>query len=528
MNKNNDKSKKISKSLKALIIALGLGVAGVAATKCSTDINTILNNTEDTELNSEDLNDNSENIQGTENSTGSTENIQGTENSTDSTENVQGTENSTENTENVQGTENSTENTENNTNPQDKPNDDEKNDSHTHQYNKWKYYDSDNEISFCEVCNIPKYRKHQLNDRAQTNYMSNKNGTHEVVESIHCNGCNYIIKDKFNEKCSFGSWKYNSKTNQDERYCSECGYKETKNHVHTEAPSILVFKFYKTNDDGTHMLKATYTCGTCGDKIDVYKNESCTYSDWQKYNAASCKQTCTTCGHENIKKHDLEMVENSVTTNSMLGKHNITEKCEDCGYEIRILDSCVGDGNQYYHINGDVVTIRENCSICGDLCRNDPHNHDFGDYISVDDKNHKRVCDCSVESVEAHDYGSWTLTSDGHNHRTCGTCDHVQTIYHTCNLFSHKIFPQDKTQDYCYERVTECNIDGCDYKVVVPVDHDYYIESNPFGAVYSCNQCGHTYEVDYMSLLSLNDIYLCSNINGFQEEKDIKRLMLKK
>jgi len=553
---------------------------------------------------------------------------------------------------------------------------DDKDEKHTHKYGKWKYYNEEKEISTCKECGETKYRKHKLADEAQVTYESNNDATHKVTETLHCNGCNYDFIEEYNvqcdlstwvynqltkleerecndcdyeetreheheqaptnlvyvldksnnngthklkatyecdvceeeitlhkdencelgnweynketgkderdcdvcdyeetrdheheqaptylvyvldksnnngthklkatyecdiceeeitlhkdENCDLGNWEYNKETGKEERDCDVCDYEETREHEHEQAPSDLVYTFDQSNSDGTHRMKATYECDICEEQITLYKNENCEYGPWEENDGFTCKEVCEVCDYENVKNHDMETVANSVTTNPTIGVHNETKKCNDCGYEEQVEVSCTPDGNMYYHIDGDIVTERENCSICNDICKDDPHNHTYGDYVSVDDDNHMRTCDCGKESVEAHSYSSWEVTSEGVNSRECGDCGHVQTVSHTCDLTTDDVYPSTKTGDYCYERVTTCTA-GCDHESRVQVGHDYFVESSSVvGTVYKCSNCGYSYEEEFdFSFLLLNDNSDIYNKELELEEKSkVKRMFL--
>jgi len=53
------------------------------------------------------------------------------------------------------------------------------------------------------------------------------------------------------------------------------------------------------------------------------------------------------------------------------------------------------------------------------------HNHVFDEYASVDDDNHKKICDCGKELVEEHSYGPWESTNAGVKSRKCEYCGHT-------------------------------------------------------------------------------------------------------
>lgn len=94
----------------------------------------------------------------------------------------------------------------------------------------------------------------------------------------------------------------------------------------------------------------------------------------------------------------------------------------------------------------------------------------------------------------------WEVDENGVNTRVCLDCGWIETINHTCSLYSHKEFPgsENYTEDYCYEYVTNCDIEGCDYESRVKMPHEFVTESNMFGAVHTCYTCGYSYEEEYV------------------------------
>lgn len=378
---------------------------------------------------------------------------------------------------------------------------DNKPEVHNHKFKNWKYYDEEREVNICEECGYQDYRKHKLK-KSQLEYTSNNDGTHTVTETKECESCEYKSIDKKTSNCKLSNWFYNKLINKESRNCEFCGYEETREHEH-KVPTNLVYKLDKTNLNGTHKLKATYTCDMCDEEIVLYKEESCDYTDWSKKDAVSCIRECKICSYDQVKQHDFKFVPNSVTTNATVGLHNILEKCNDCNHEKQVTVACTGDGNKYFHKEGNIVTERENCKECYDVCIQDPHNHTYGNYIAIDDGSHKRGCACGNESVEAHSYGSWVVTGNGTNTRTCENCNHVESVTHTCSLKDS--IEACGTADCCYVIVTTCEVDGCTYESRVPVGHNFHVESNMFGSIYTCYDCGYSYEqTASMSSLSLN------------------------
>jgi len=382
----------------------------------------------------------------------------------------------------------------------------------------------------CNTCGYTETRVHEHN--VPTNleynyYASNENGTHKLNAIYECNKCNETIELYKDVDCSLGNWTYNHTTGKEERSCSICGYTETRIHEHDQQPSDLTYTLDGPNYDSTHKLKASYTCNTCSSIITLTKDEDCEYGEWQQHDGTSCKSLCIVCSYEKYKNHNFVVVPNSITSNATLGKHNVTKECDDCDYTKVVEENCTSNGTRYYYRDGEIITERENCSLCNEVCIDDAHTHSYGDYTSIDDNQHKRVCDCEYESVEAHNYGEWTL-NNGQNTRECGDCHKIQTVEHICSLTTNDIFPDSKTQDYCYERVTTCTIDGCTYRIVEEqVGHNYITESNAFGATHECDRCGHYYSEEFLpATMSLIDTASEEEVVEETEEKS-KVLVLK-
>ena len=85
-----------------------------------------------------------------------------------------------------------------------------------------------------------------------------------------------LFKD---EKCKLSDWLFDKLSGKEERNCSICEYEETREHNHSSAPNNLTYKLDKSNLDGTHRLKATYSCNICDEKITLYKEESSLYNE---------------------------------------------------------------------------------------------------------------------------------------------------------------------------------------------------------------------------------------------------------
>jgi len=373
-------------------------------------------------------------------------------------------------------------------------------------FNEWNYNElTGKDERDCNDCGYIETRVHEHSEpvNLQYNYYaSNEDGTHKLKATYECSKCHETIELYKDVDCSLSAWTYNHATGKDERSCNACGYTETRVHEHDREPSNLTYEKDGPNYDGTHKYKASYTCNTCSSIITLTKDEDCKYDDdaWTKHDGASCKNLCIVCGYEKYKNHNFVVVPNSIIGNATLGKHNVTNKCDDCDYTKQVEENCISNGNRYYYRNGDIITEREDCLLCGEVCVDNAHTHSYGDYTSIDDDQHKKVCDCTYESIEGHSYGEWTLNNN-QNTRECSECHNVQTVEveDICSKYTKEEFPDFTTDDYCYLRVTVC--DHCDYREVEQeVGHNYVtIDEGSHYIIQECDRCGHEKEEEILS-----------------------------
>ena len=86
----------------------------------------------------------------------------------------------------------------------------------------------------------------------------------------------------------------------------------------------------------------------------------------------------------------------------------------------------------------------------------------------------------------------WMVAGNGVNTRMCTDCGWVDVQSHVHNL--KETTEPGGTADCCYTIITTCELDGCDYEVRTPVEHNFQVESNIFGSIYTCYNCGYSYE----------------------------------
>ena len=116
-----------------------------------------------------------------------------------------------------------------------------------------------------------------------------------------------------------------------------------------------------------------------------------------------------------------------IYTREVAGVHNFTDcfdaSCNNAGCSFT-RDAYTAHS---YTNCEDTVCDNEGCTVTRAALT-----HTFGAPASADDSNHRRVCFCGVEELEAHKYGEWTvsakptLSETGSRYKTC-ECGHTVT-----------------------------------------------------------------------------------------------------
>ena len=107
------------------------------------------------------------------------------------------------------------------------------------------------------------------------------------------------------------------------------------------------------------------------------------------------------------------------------------------------------------------------CTVCG-ATKTEPieklpsvHTHTFGDWTSVDENNHKRVCACGEEDIEAHTWNDGVVTTpathmaEGVKTYTCTVCGAIKTEP-IAKLTGHTFGEWTKVDDTNHKRTCEC------------------------------------------------------------------------
>ena len=358
--------------------------------------------------------------------------------------------------------------------------------AHTHSWSDWEYLNDSLEQREC-ACGEKETRQHTLGTPS-VSYENNNDGTHKKITTRHCSTCNHDIVTEKSESCDLGNWTYNSVTGLDERKCSDCGYTETREHIHSEVPDNLVYGNAVTNNNGTHKLSATYTCTLCNQTITLYKDENCEYGEW-KDNGTYHSRECEECGYTQQNTHYPDSNGTTITTSSREDHHTESYVCGDCGITISKDVACTSDGTTHYEeVNG--VTIEySNCTVCFDRCDERSHTHNYGEWTYQDEDNEVRSCGCGYGSeTRSHNYGEWTYdAASGKLVHTCSGCGNTKTKEHTHSYGTPE--KEDSTDEsVCYVEVSTCE---CGDVVRTPVEHSTY-ERTLAGTTYVlCYNCDY-------------------------------------
>ena len=423
---------------------------------------------------------------------------------------------------------------------------------HSHSFTMWQALNDMYEFRKCTIDGYIEKRSHKYGL-----FKYNKN---TGKEEATCSQCGHVMTREhshtfdgwksFNDELEFricpidgfvetrshkyGSWKYNSKTGNEERTCSQCGHKMTRSHTHS-------FTEWSSLDDNYEFRKCT---------IDGYiEKRSHNYSEW-RYNSSTGKdeRTCSQCGHKMTRSHS----------------HRFTEWLAlDDDFEYR---KCLDDGyiekrsHKYGPWSYNATTKREEatCSQCGHV-KARSHTHSFGQWFALDENYEARTCSTDgYQEKRPHNYGDWVYNKGtGKDDATCSQCGFVK---HRDHVHSHSwIEDIEKYQEpnKCYRPYHICYDDDCPqkgqkiYTGDVVTTHDYKVVSYTHGrgseydAVISCSVCGYTtnkildYEptigstitVKSRSRLSHNMLLALDEIVDFyytkDEEEDAKTLVYK-
>lgn len=358
--------------------------------------------------------------------------------------------------------------------------------AHTHDWGAWEYLNDSLEQRECS-CGQTETREHSLGTPS-VEYQNNNDGTHTIITTKHCSTCNHDISTERTVTCDLGDWTYNPTTGLDERVCNDCGYTETREHIHTDAPDNLVYGNATSNDDGTHTLTATYTCTSCNQTVTLTKDVSCDFSAWLDHGTYHSR-SCNECGYTEQNVHYPDSNGVQVTVSDREDHHIESYVCGDCGITISTEVACTSDNTVHYEEINGVTVEYSNCTECGQKCDERSHTHNYGDWSYLDENNEVRSCGCGYGTeTRSHNYGDWTYdTTSGQLVQTCSGCGHTKTKAHT-HSYGTPVKQESSDPNVCYVEVSTCE---CGDTVENSVAHSTY-ERTLAGTTYVlCYNCDY-------------------------------------
>ena len=266
----------------------------------------------------------------------------------------------------------------------------------THTYGAWTMLDNNSHSHTCTLCEKTESKNHVWDAGTVTKEPGcSTNG----IKTFKCTSCDATKTQSLptNTTHSLTDWNKVDDTYHD-RSCLKCKNKETQKH---------------TWDGGTITEPATclsagvrtYKCTGCGAEktADIPKSTAHTYTVWEKVDDTNHARSCTACGEQEVKKHNMGK---GWITSSTSHWH----ECADCKLQVQ----------QEKHTFGEACDSP--CSVC--KYKSDTGHH-LSDQLSSDAESHWYACStCDIkDSAAAHVFD--TPCDD-----TCDTCGHVRVTTH--------------------------------------------------------------------------------------------------
>lgn len=275
--------------------------------------------------------------------------------------------------------------------PEEKPSEPE----HDCVFGSWSSKNNVDESRVCSECGKEETRKHKY--QIIISFENLDDIQHTVKKEYVCDTCHENYEESSKEAHKKSEWQYDGE--KDVQKCADCDYEQSREHQHEKEPTDLVYTFQSSNDDGTHVMEASYAC-LCGEKITLTKNEECDY--------------------EETRKMTDEM-------HNMRNIHIVQKDCKVCAYHVEEEESCVSDGITFYFRYLSQMYTAETCTICNYRCNQKPHfDHVFGKWTYYDKDSHRRECPCTdAREEEAHLYGEYDANLGGFY---CSACDHTELV----------------------------------------------------------------------------------------------------
>lgn len=200
--------------------------------------------------------------------------------------------------------------------------------------------------SICSVDGAKKIETETENCNYAITYKANPTeGKHQEVST--CTKCQHQ-KEQTVSCVPDGITLYEMADNKIYEYqtCKECGDKcNLKLHTHEPASQELQYSLQSSNENGTHILSATYQCNACKQLVEVTKVENCDYS-------------------VTVQPSEIE------------DKHQGIYTCTVCQHQKEQMVSCIPDGNFSIENVDNVMYEYQNCKECGERTNYKRHIHE--------------------------------------------------------------------------------------------------------------------------------------------------------
>lgn len=308
---------------------------------------------------------------------------------------------------------------------------------HTHYLGEWVSLNDDLEASYCpEDGALVETRAHKYT--ANTNIVSNHDGTHTTTTTYTCSNCNHVKSESKTETktCDY------SKITYDDTYeygnC-ECGDKHTIGTHKLDKGTI--------NDTNTYI---TYSC----------TNPGCGYTKTEKY---------TKPGHI----HDYGETKNSYSaTDNTHHTHTVYQECtagDDTKIISKTTEGCIFGLTNTSVVDGKTIetyTCKNNCgnSYTKEKTETTTHTHKYGEWQD-NGNNEVQYCiepGCTNpvdKKFKPHAWGEWNTD---HTKRECTTCTATETHVHTFGANTTKLEKNGST-NHDVVTIKTCTDNTCNY-----------------------------------------------------------------
>jgi len=270
---------------------------------------------------------------------------------------------------------------------------------------------------------------HQHQFKTVKNYYVNNGDTHTYVIEKQCS-CGKIEKEEIINPHSHNTWK--AVNDELEQSTCACGAVKEQEHKYRSDSTV-----YEINEDGTHTKTTVETCQNCNHTKKTEATDSHKFNDWHQIGDKQHQHECV-CQEVEVKNHNFDKtLTTTIYENKEGATHTkvVTETCKDCNHKVETKTT---------------------------------DKHTMSNWVSVDDVNEQRTCECGKEENRQHSWnGVWTYNKEtGKDEQKCNTCGHTKSREHVPN-FTEWTHNGNKHYE---ERAC---LDGCGIVETHDLDHNW-------------------------------------------------------